>query len=374
MGKGLSRSLNACLGNQGGIIMTQQTKRNKEVLANAMTQVMTHIWDNEDDFSDAQFELLVSKVQELKSMLCENPIHEDKKDYVVVDSNENSEQTTGITSAEKLQELLNIITNEECIPGHLTPGLENYAKGKNKSGCIGAIVDESLWDGSLIGKVSKEQLIKGIVAIRNDFPEIFVPFNEELPIKDDSSSWTIGYFNTQRNLLRTNFALERLCHLVLVYEKLFCETAEEDNTAPFVAGSDNDKSNSDSQIRKTMKKKLLIVVGSVVVLILAILGILLLKMGNKTTVQSGTEHNTPSGSVSNNVSETKVDKGPSQSTSKQMPVGNKQKKEPSKNANVAGMPVGDKQKTKKPEVKTKPATMPVGDKTALPSKLVTETK
>lgn len=373
MGKGLSRSLNACLGNQGGIIMTQQTKRNKEVLANAMTQVMTHIWDNEDDFSDAQFELLVSKVQELKSMLCENPIHEDKKDYVVVDSNENSEQTTGITSAEKLQELLNIITNGECIPEHLTTDLENYAKGKNKSGCIGAIVDESLWDGSLIGKVSKEQLIKGIVAIRNDFPEIFVPFNEELPIKEDSSSWTIGYFNTQRNLLRTNFALERLCHLVLVYEKLFCETAKDKKPAPFVAGSDNVQGNSDSQIRQALKKKLLIVVGSVV-LILAILGILLLKMDNKTTVQYGTEHNTPSGSVSNNVSETIVDKGPSQSTSKQMPVGNKQKKEPSKNANVAGMPVGDKQKTKKPEVKTKPATMPVGDKTALPSKLVTETK
>jgi cytoskeletal protein RodZ len=93
---------------------------------------------------------------------------------------------------------------------------------------------------------------------------------------------------------------------VLVYEKLFCETAEEDNTDPFVAGSDNDKSNSDSQIRKTMKKKLLVVIGGVVVFILAILGILLLKMGNKTTVQSGTEHNTPSGSVSNNVSETIV--------------------------------------------------------------------
>ncbi|MBE6388468.1 MAG: hypothetical protein E7043_10280 [Lentisphaerae bacterium] len=155
---------------------------------------------------------------------------------------------------------------------------------------------------------------------------------------------------------------------------MFCETAEEDNTDPFVAGSDNDKSNSDSQIRKKMKKKLLVVIGGVVVFILAILGILLLKMGNKTTVQAGTEHNTPSGSVSNNVSETIVDKGPGQSTTKQMPVGNKQKKEPSENTNAAGMPVGDKQKTKKPEVETKPAAMPVGDKTALPSKMVTETK
>ena len=359
--------------------MAQQTKRNKEVFANAMTQVMPHIWDNEADFSEEQLKKLLSTLQELKSQICEeyNPNEEVKTNSAVeVELKENNEQTIDLTSKEKLQEVLDIVTSTKCLPTHLTHDLDNYAKAKDKSGCIGAIVDESLWDGSLIGKVSKEQLIKGIIAIRNDYPELFVSFNEELPIKDNPSNWTVGYFNTQRNLLRTNFSIERLCHLVLVYEKLFCNVAEENNSAPFVTGSDDVKSNSCSQIRQMLKKKLLIIIGIVVVLLLAIGGIFLVKARNKTAVLSGNESpkdkiSGQSGSTSNVEAEPAVIKTPAQSSPAQMPIGNKQKEKPSEDTKKNAMPIGNKQATKQPENKANPAAMPVGDKTSNP---VAETK
>ena len=92
--------------------MTQQIKRNKEIFANAMTQVVLHIWDNEDDFSETQLKKLVSILQELESMIYEdyNSNEEtESNDVAEVELKKNTKQVIDSTSREKLHEILGMV-------------------------------------------------------------------------------------------------------------------------------------------------------------------------------------------------------------------------------------------------------------------------
>lgn len=89
----------------------------------------------------------------------------------------------------------------------------------DKTRCIAAIVFEDIWNGSAGWKPPKV-LWDMVVYVWRNAPDFFGDYDPDLEIKECSSEWTQRYFDDQRNSLRFNFCLRRLCHLVMVYEHL----------------------------------------------------------------------------------------------------------------------------------------------------------
>ena len=90
--------------------------------------------------------------------------------------------------------------------------------------CIGAIAFEDLWNG-VSGWISPEDSWDMVRYIWRNAPEFFEEYDTDREIDSNPSRWTQQYLDVQRNFLRHNFCLERLCHLVMVYEYLHGDDA-----------------------------------------------------------------------------------------------------------------------------------------------------
>jgi len=101
----------------------------------------------------------------------------------------------------------------------------------DKTRCIAAVVFEDLWNGSAGWKPSKT-LWDMVIYVWRNAPDFFGDYDSDLEIIEDYSRWTQRYFDDQRNSLRFNFCLRRLCHLVMVYEYLHGEEASVKKSTP----------------------------------------------------------------------------------------------------------------------------------------------
>ena len=110
----------------------------------------------------------------------------------------------------------------EASCGHGRPLSESFRRiieNKDKTRCIGAIAFEDLWTGEN-GWKSPAELWDMTIYVWRLVPEFFAAYDSDRTIEEDSTTWTQEYFDEQRNFLRHNFCLERLCHLVMVHEHL----------------------------------------------------------------------------------------------------------------------------------------------------------
>jgi hypothetical protein len=123
----------------------------------------------------------------------------------------------------------------EASCGHGRPPAESFRRiieNKDKTRCIGAIAFEDLWTGA-DGWKSPDALWDMTIYVWRLVPEFFAAYDPDRTIEEDSSKWTQQYFDEQRNFLRHNFCLERLCHLVMVHEYLHgAEIRTEKTPAP----------------------------------------------------------------------------------------------------------------------------------------------
>lgn len=104
--------------------------------------------------------------------------------------------------------------------GHpLSEEIRNAVLNHDRTKCVAAFAFEDLWDGAC-GWTLPKDLWDSIAYVWRKAPDFFKEYDPDREIIEDSSKWTQGYFEEQRNYLRHNFCLERLCHLVMVYESL----------------------------------------------------------------------------------------------------------------------------------------------------------
>ena len=121
-------------------------------------------------------------------------------------------------SSELLQHI-DDIRSGRIPPKAISNRLEGYIVSGNVNRCIGHLANEDLWNGTL-GWKSATDFYAGISYIWTHAKDILEPFDTFREISETKAKWNQQYFDTQRNYLRHNFSLERLCHLVMVYDYL----------------------------------------------------------------------------------------------------------------------------------------------------------
>lgn len=89
----------------------------------------------------------------------------------------------------------------------------------DRTRCIASIAFEDLWNG-FDGWKSPSVFWGMVVFVWRNASDFFEDYDPKREIVEEPSRWTQRYFDEQRNFLRHNFCLRRLCHLVMVYEYL----------------------------------------------------------------------------------------------------------------------------------------------------------
>ena len=167
--------------------------------------------------------------------------------------------------------------------------------------CRGDIANEGLWNGNM-GWRSAADFYAAISYIWVNAREVFTKFDDFREIIEDRSKWNQTYFETQRNYLRHNFSLERLCHLVMVYDYLHGRevhiapppvtrpkiTVVPEKKHPF--GNDSASTNTSSTSLRSHKNWMFLCIGGVVFVLVALIAAFFL-LRNKSHLDSGTEDN-----------------------------------------------------------------------------------
>ena len=91
----------------------------------------------------------------------------------------------------------------------------------NRTRCIAKIALEGLWHGEgPLGWIAPKTFWDMVAFIWHRAPDFFVADDPGRAINEAPTCWDQKYLDVQRNYLRHNFSLRRLCHLVMVYEYL----------------------------------------------------------------------------------------------------------------------------------------------------------
>ena len=101
----------------------------------------------------------------------------------------------------------------------------------DKTRCVAAIVFEDLWNG-FDGWKPPGVFWDMVIYVWRRAPEFFEDYDPDREIVEEQARWSQRYFDEQRNYLRHNFCLKRLCHLVMVYEYLHGAEAAEKRPSP----------------------------------------------------------------------------------------------------------------------------------------------
>lgn len=105
-------------------------------------------------------------------------------------------------------------------PGNpLSEEIRNAVLNHDRTKCVAAFAFEDIWDGAC-GWTLPKDIWESIVFAWRKAPDFFKEYDPDREIVEDLSRWNQRYFEEQRNYLRHNFCLERLCHLVMIYENL----------------------------------------------------------------------------------------------------------------------------------------------------------
>lgn len=125
----------------------------------------------------------------------------------------------GGVKVKTLSEVVSELKSAPRTEGLVVDRLCDAIAQKDREGCIAFFTWKERWSG--FGGLSKvRDFTDAAACVWQNAPEFFVPYDEKRPIDENPSVWTEEYFDRQRGYLRHNFCLERLCHLVMVYDRL----------------------------------------------------------------------------------------------------------------------------------------------------------
>jgi hypothetical protein len=121
--------------------------------------------------------------------------------------------------SEKLQKYVFDIKNQIVRPIPISDKLARHIQDHDQIRTVGHITNEDLWNGASGAKPISAYWSMASYIWKNA-PDFFEEFDEDREISEDSGVWSQKYFDEQRNFLRHNFSLERLCHIIMVHEKI----------------------------------------------------------------------------------------------------------------------------------------------------------
>ena len=121
--------------------------------------------------------------------------------------------------SEKLQKHVSDIKNQIVRSIPISEKLARHIQEHDQIRTVGHITNEDLWNGAS-GVKPISAYWSMVSYIWKNAPDFFEDFDKDREITEHSAVWNQKYFDEQRNFLRHNFSLERLCHIIMVHEKI----------------------------------------------------------------------------------------------------------------------------------------------------------
>lgn len=180
-------------------------------LAERLTALANRLVQNSDAFADATVSNAVTALEQaIVSRGCgfERPVNINVADVHI-----------NIRPLMSLSEVVNEIQSTTCSGRPLSERFRVEVEQHDRTRCIASIVFEDLWNG-FDGWKPSSVFWEMVVFVWRKAPNFFEDYDPDREIIEESTKWTQRYFDEQRNFLRHNFCLKRLCHLVMVYEYL----------------------------------------------------------------------------------------------------------------------------------------------------------
>lgn len=258
------------------------------------------------------------------------------------------ETSSNAFSSDLLQHI-DDIRSGKIPPKAISDRLAGYISSGDVNRCIGHLVNEDLWNGNLGWKPAVD-FYAGISYIWTHAKDIFQPFDKFREISETKAKWNQQYFDTQRNYLRHNFSLERLCHLVMVYDFLHGKkataayspasgkiTVVTGKKSPFAADSAN-VSMTSTRLQSHKKSFFVFLGGSILVILLAIV-VLSIRKSKTDEVVEGTP------STQSNTTQ----KQPATTPAKEerMDIGGRKKQTPAEEGKTSSAPAKENGSAKK---------------------------
>lgn len=192
-------------------------------LAERLTALANRLVQNSDTFADATVSNAVTALEQaIVSRGCgfERPVNINVADVHL-----------NIRPSMSLSEVVNKIQSTTAPGQPLPERLRNLVEQHDRTRCIAAIVFEDLWNG-FDGWKSPSVFWEMVIFVWRKAPDFFEDYDPDREIIEEPARWTQRYFDEQRNFLRHNFCLKRLCHLVMVYNYLHGEEATVKKPSP----------------------------------------------------------------------------------------------------------------------------------------------
>lgn len=136
-----------------------------------------------------------------------------------VDENLKTEANVAVGGSQNLATVVEQVETAQSPGRPLSEQFRNEVISHDKTRCVASLVFEDLWNG-FDGWKSSQYFWDVVIFVWRNAPDFFVEYDPDREIVEDSTRWTQRYFDEQRNYLRHNFCLKRLCHLVMVYKHL----------------------------------------------------------------------------------------------------------------------------------------------------------
>lgn len=135
--------------------------------------------------------------------------------------------------ARNLSEIVDSVKSSMFTGSPLSESLGDSVAQHDRTRCIAKIALEGLWNGEgPLGWIAPKTFWDMVAFIWHSAPDFFVADDSGRAINENSTCWDQKYLDVQRNYLRHNFSLRRLCHLVMIYEYLHGVEAAEKQPSP----------------------------------------------------------------------------------------------------------------------------------------------
>lgn len=186
-------------------------------LADRLAALANRLAQNGNMLADTTLRAAVAALEEATSL--------PKRDFKCCASTSIADSDLNFGALSDLTTVVEGITSTTSLGRPLSERFGGLVAQHDRSRCIAAIVFEDIWNGAAGWKPPKV-LWDMVVYVWRNAPDLFGDYDSDLEIKEARSEWTQRYFDDQRNSLRFNFCLRRLCHLVMVYEHLHGDKAQ----------------------------------------------------------------------------------------------------------------------------------------------------
>lgn len=149
----------------------------------------------------------------------ERAIGSEKREFRQSAKTPNADEGFKIRFSMRLSEVVDKIKTTTRLGRPLSEQFRGDVTQHERTKCIATVVFEDTWKGE--GRRSPDKFWDMVVFVWRNAPDFFEEYDSDRKIIEESEQWTQPYFDKQRNFLRHNFCLKRLCHLVMVYDYLY---------------------------------------------------------------------------------------------------------------------------------------------------------